>query len=289
MIAQPLGDYSYTISYLYFFSVVSLVYAFYPIKYQGIERRGFSHILTEQAYIKTILYFEIPILVIILTMVVDSTFYLLPEDFFFNFTEPIYTLVAGPFEGYPIWSTEEPGSALVFNALYFGNIVFQGVAINLGFSVTAGIIWLILIELRKELGYYFAKSLFQTTTEEIEDSRKAEYFIKATKLYDKYLRRILNLEINDAKRVYSKILTDSNKNKNKSMQKIYESFGSSDKLAPINCLSELAPVKDDKVTFLVEESISKKMKDMAIFFATIIPVVVGAIQLWLNTTAKPQP
>jgi hypothetical protein len=35
-------------------------------------------------------------------------------------------------------------------------------------------------------------------------------------------------------------------------------------------------------TFLVDESIGKRMRDMAIFFATIIPVAITVIQLLLQ-------
>ena len=133
-----------------------------------------------------------------------------------------------------------------------------------------------------EQTYYLAKSLFETAVKEKEESKKAQYFVKAIKIYDKYLRRTLNLEIKDTKRVYSKILTDSNVNRNTSIQEIFDSFGGSDKLAPINCLSKIAHIKDDKDTFLVEESIGKRIKDMAIFFATIIPVAVAVIQLLLQ-------
>jgi hypothetical protein len=54
---------------------------------------------------------------------------------------------------------------------------------------------------------------------------------------------------------------------------ISESFESNDKLEPIKCLSKILNVKDTD-TFLVDESIGKRIKDMAIFFATIIPVAI---------------
>jgi hypothetical protein len=93
--------------------------------------------------------------------------------------------------------------------------------------------------------------------------------------------RTLNLEMNDAKKIYSKILSDYNMNKNESILKITESFDSNDKLEPIKCLSKILNVKDTE-TFLVDESIGKRIKDMAIFFATIIPVAVAVIQLMLQ-------
>ena len=146
----------------------------------------------------------------------------------------------------------------------------------------SGIIWMILVAARKELGYFFAKSLFQTITRQEEESKKAQYLIKATKIYDKYLRRTLNLEINNTKKIYSKVLSDPNLNKNESMRLISESFESNDKLEPIKVLSKIAYVEDDKDTFLVDESLGKRLKDMAIFYATIIPVAIAIIQLMLQ-------
>jgi hypothetical protein len=169
-----------------------------------------------------------------------------------------------------------------FNPVVLGYYIIQALMINLGFSVTAGIIWMIIFTARKELHYYIAKELFQTAAQEKESSKKAEYLVKGTKLYDKYLRRTINLEINNTEKIYSKVLADSNENRNKSIQKISESFGSSDKIAPINFLSELTYVKDDKDTFLIDESMGKRLKDMAIFFATIIPVAIAVIQLLLQ-------
>jgi hypothetical protein len=114
-----------------------------------------------------------------------------------------------------------------------------------------------------------------------EESKKAEYLVKGIRIYDKFLRRTLNLEINNSKKIYSKILSDHNINKNESMQLISESFESKDKYEPIKSLSKILNAKNS-ATFLVDESIGKKIRDMAIFFATIIPVAVTVIQLLLQ-------
>jgi hypothetical protein len=56
------GEFPYVFSPVFLISFSSLVYAFYPIKFRNIQRRGISNILIEQDYIKTILYCEIPTL-----------------------------------------------------------------------------------------------------------------------------------------------------------------------------------------------------------------------------------
>ena len=182
----------------------------------------------------------------------------------------VYTIKVVDYEGLSDW-----------RGIVIPTLMLNGLMINLGISITAGIIWMILVTARKELGYYIAKSLFQIITQETDESKRAEYLIKATKIYDKYLRRALNLEINNAKKIYSKILSDFNLNENESILMISKSFDSNNKLEPIKCLSKIMNVKETE-TFLVDESIGKRIKDMAIFFATIIPVAITIIQLLLQ-------
>jgi hypothetical protein len=107
-------------------------------------------------------------------------------------------------------------------------------------------IWMILVTARKELEYYFAKTLFQTATQKEEPSEKAMYLIKATKSYEKYLRRTLGLEINNDKNIYSKSLSDPKLNENELIQKVSKSFDSNNKLEPIKTLSEIMNVKETK-------------------------------------------
>ena len=281
LLTPYVAGFIYLFSIIYLVSISSLVYGFYPIKFRIIEKRGFSNLLTEQAYVKNILYVEIPIL--IAATIIMSVFGFYPGTYLYlsldSFLQSIATSLG--LEDYTIWIlTGENMVKTEWFGAFFWLYFFNGLMINLGISVTSGIIWMVLVAARKKLGYYISKSLFQTTTQEKEASKKAEYLIKATKIYDKYLRRTLNLEINDAKKVYSKILSDPNLNKDESMRLITESFESDDKLEPIKCLSKILNVKDTD-TFLVDESIVKRIKDMAIFFATIIPVVVTVIQLML--------
>jgi hypothetical protein len=127
-----------------------------------------------------------------------------------------YGSIGAPFQGNSIEVT--------YTGLFFGEIflitepvalgyyIIQALMINLGFSVTAGIIWMVLFAARKDLGYQIAKSLFHSSMGEVDESKMAQYFINAIKMYDKYLRRTLNLEINNVKKIYSKILSDININ-----------------------------------------------------------------------------
>lgn len=277
-----MAGFTYIFSYIYLISAIGLAYSIYPVKFHNIERRGFLNLTIEHAYVRKILYFEFPILI-----ATTSLFVLIAvSDPLYDIVINFFSAIGKPLGGYiAIYVTSPSDPITPYSYIKTGggimSIVLNGLMINLVFSVTAGIIWMVLVDARKELEYHIAKTLFQRITGGGEESEKAQYLIKATKIYDKYLRRTLNLEINNAKKIYSKILSDPNINKDESIRRISESFESNDKLEPIKCLSKILNVQDTD-TFLIDESIAKKIKDMTIFFATIIPVAVTVIQLLLQ-------
>jgi hypothetical protein len=239
------GAFGVTISRIYIISIVTLVFGFYPVNYNIIKRRSIENIITEHTYVKNILYIEIPILI------------------FATFVK-VATLIS-------FFSIDNRALMLLIG----------GLIVNLGLSVTAGIIYMIIHAARKELKYYFAKACFEVISKEKDETRKANYLIMGIKFYDKYLRRTLNLQINDVKKIYSKILSDSDIDKNGIMQSISICFESDDKLKPLKFLSKISNIKEPE-QFLIDESLGHKIKDMAVFFATIIPVAIAIIQLWLQ-------
>ena len=183
------GSFTYLFSFIYLITIVCLVYGFYPVRFRNIERRGFSNLLIEHTYIKKILCIEIPLLIAATFFISVLQFYDESSSQYQNINNSLRSIGRSlNLEDYNTYVTR-PGHYMYVGAGEFlPHYFFNGLIMTLGISVTTGIIWMILIALRKELGYYFAKSLFQTTTHEKEESKKAEYFIKATKLYDKYLR-----------------------------------------------------------------------------------------------------
>ena len=147
------------------------------------------------------------------------------------------------------------------------------------FPVIAGIIWIVILHIRKEFKFYMAKTYFQLTAYQKDKTSKVGHLIHGIKSYDSYLRRSLNLQINNIKEVFSKIIVDSNIDNNNVTSILLASFqNDSYKLAPARCLSEITNIQDPK-QFLIEESISERIKDNAIFFATVIPVLITVTQL----------
>ena len=127
-----------------------------------------------------------------------------------------------------------------------------------------------------------AKAFFQIINKEKDPITKVNYLIKGIKVYDNYLRRNLNLQINTEK-IYSRIICNANI-KNEAINTISKSFqNDQDKLKPIESISILANIKETD-DILIEESIGQRIKDLSVFFATIIGVIVAIIQYILPIT-----
>jgi hypothetical protein len=86
----------------------------------------------------------------------------------------------------------------------------------------------------------------------------------------------MNLQIKDIKKIYSKLATLSDQEKDASIAKIIESFDSGDTLEPLRYLTQFKdPASDD---FLIEEPIFDKIKTQVTYAIGVIPVVLTIIE-----------
>jgi hypothetical protein len=107
-----------------------------------------------------------------------------------------------------------------------------------------------------------------------------EYLIKGLNSYNSFLKRHIKLEINEIKKIYSKIITLPTNEKIKTVNKIIQSFESGDTLEPVRYLSSL---KDSTTElFIVEEPLEQKIKLQVTYAAGIIPVILTVIESVIN-------
>src|SRR5437879_13101873 len=99
---------------------------------------------------------------------------------------------------------------------------------------------MVLLRAKKDTRYYMAKTCFEAISKMRDQTAKVNYLIAGIKFYDRYLQRTLNVQINDVKKIYSKIISDSSIDKNEAMCSILASFESDeDKLKPVKCISKM--------------------------------------------------
>jgi hypothetical protein len=65
---------------------------------------------------------------------------------------------------------------LLFNILY-------GLVVSLAFSVTVGIVYMILVSAKKDLRYYLAKTCFEVISKDKDQTTKANYLIMGIVLW----------------------------------------------------------------------------------------------------------
>jgi hypothetical protein len=86
----------------------------------------------------------------------------------------------------------------------------------------------------------------------------------------------IKLEINEIKKIYSKIITLPAKEKIDTVNRIIQSFESGDTLEPVSYLSSHKDTKRE--LFLTEEPLEQKIKLQITYAAGIIPGVLTVIQ-----------
>jgi hypothetical protein len=99
--------------------------------------------------------------------------------------------------------------------------------------------------------------------------------LKGLDSYNSYLKRHIKLEVNEIKKIYSKITTLPGKEKMDTINRIIQSFESGDTLEPVRYLSTLHDNKTE--LFLAEEPLEKKIKLQVTYAAGIIPVILTVI------------
>ena len=211
-----------------------------PSKY--FEKRGYEAAINEYDYINKLLYIELA-LIIILTFL----FYTLPDSLKKG---DLYPLIGDGF--YLLQST-------------------------LVFTVYCMFFSLIYSYIRSDFKYHFAKACIAVVESKKDEVNKTYYLMQGLSSYNKFLKRTLKLQFDDAM-VCSKII--SSYDKNESFNLIATSFKGGDKLRPVSCLHDITNLPD-KEQFLVKERLSTKIKEVIIILTTVIPVIISIVQLML--------
>lgn len=234
------------------FVVMVLIYPPYPAPF-SIEKyfvkRGFESAVSEFELVRKVLYVAIPLLI------------------FFTVIDILRPLI------------EQFVSEDVV-AMFTENIVFYSARGFLFLTVLAGLLKVVFALSRKRFRLYFAKGCLSIAKNSNDEVEKMEYLIKGLDSYNSYLKRHIKLEINEIKKIYSKITTLPSKEKSDTVNRIIKSFESGDTLEPVRYLSSL---HDNKIElFLTEEPLEQKIKLQVTYAAGIIPVILTIIQSVVN-------
>ena len=235
------------------FAVMLILYPVYPFIFsieKYANKRNPKAVLTEYQTLKKIVYALLPLFFFAIALRISSG---ITED------DPLSALVL---------SLDEPAQSLLLSIL--------GAAL---FAVASALLRIILLNRSKHFKFYLARLSFRAMSRVEDEVERMKYLISGLGFYNRYLRGTLDLEINNLKMIYSKIIADTALDKNHSMEELCRAFEGNDKLKPITCLTELFDFKDPE-HFLVKESAGKKLEEWVRILVTVastIAAVMGAV------------
>jgi hypothetical protein len=231
------------------FVVMIIIYPPYPAPYSAEKyfmERGYEAAVSEFNFVRKILYVAVPLLIFFTIITFLQPFL---ENFF---------------------------PAKQFLALVTDSIVFYSARGFLFLAVLAGILKMVIAVSRKRFRLYYAKGCLSLVKKSKDEVERMGYLIMGLNSYNSYLRRYMKLEIKDIKKIYSKLATLPDKEKDTAIEKIIESFESGDTLEPLRYLAQFK--ESDSDVFLVEEPLHEKIKTQVTYAIGIIPVVLTIIE-----------
>ena len=231
------------------FIFISVAFGISPIFCNNIGQfKKYTKDKTEEyRWVRKIVSIEIPIL-IVLTIFYYS--YMVLPDF---------TL---PSDGLTIW---------ILNYLYSLNYYIT-------FAVIGGFLWIAFNHTNKEFNYYLARECFENIAKKNEVS-KIECIERGLNYYNRYLEKVLKLQIDDINEVISKILADPGVDKYMAIEWICKAFENNEKLKPVSSISTILNIQEAQ-TFLVKKRVSQKIKDIGTtVLASIIPAAASLIAI----------
>lgn len=257
-------EYSVSFVQISIFLMIIFLYPPYPAPI-SIEKyfkvAGYERAVIEYEFVKKILYFAVPLFIILTVL-------------------PYIDPLIRQFSSITLVQTYRESTFSVAQTVLL-------------FVVLAGIIKMVIAVLRKKFRLYFAKGCFEIAAKKKEDTDKMSYFIKGLEAYNAYLRRNLNVQIGDIKKIISKVLGLSHEKKFTVVDAISDHFLKDTSeiyaLEPLRWLQHYVvhgeiEVKDSDESLeelLTQQPTIDKIKDMSSFFAvTAIPLAISLVDLY---------
>jgi len=146
-------------------------------------------------------------------------------------------------------------------------------------AVTSALLKIALLLVNKNFGFYFAKASINLSSNKMNNKvdKTPQYFLKGLYFYNRYLKRILGLQINHPEDIWFSIMVKS-EDSNKEIDLVCQAFDSSDKMRPIKQF--LRHQKENSELSLTKESPSERIQAWVTFSGTLVSIVSGIIGIY---------
>jgi hypothetical protein len=135
---------------------------------------------------------------------------------------------------------------------------------------------------KAEFRLYFAIGCFRISQRRKDEGGKMRYLIKGLNSYNKYLKRCMNLQMEDLTKIYSKISSAPQEERKKIIESLSDFLErGNNTLEPVRYLLTISKVPEEE--FLIEQPLKQKIKEG---YTLLIPVFTIIVTLITSFLAK---
>jgi hypothetical protein len=226
--------------------------------------RGFENAVIEYELVRHILLVALALLIVILAFTI-----ILP--FIYSYFPPPLNTILNP----EILNERAAGQEILpLHVIYYLRFYL--------FIIVSGAFLKLLIALAKpEFRLYFAKGCFKIIKRKQNEADKMKYLIKGLNSYNKYIKRWMNLQMNELTKIYSKISSTSQDERGKIIDSLSASLEKGlDNLEPMKILLPFSKLAEEE--FLTEQRVREKIKDLYTLLLPVLTIVVTLITTYVG-------
>lgn len=226
--------------------------------------RGFEKAVIEYEFVRHILLVALVMLIIILAFTIILPF------IYSYFPPPLKTILNPGILNERAAGQEILPLQIIYYLRFYLFIIVLGAFLKLLFALA-----------KPEFRLYFARGCFKIIRGKQNEADKMKYLIKGMNSYNKYIKRRVNLQMNELTKIYSKIGSTSPDERGKIIDSLSASFEKgSDNLEPMRILLPFSKLTEEE--FLVEQRAREKIKDLYTLLLPVITITVTLITTYVG-------
>jgi hypothetical protein len=260
----------YIITYFQYsvFLVTLLVFPPFPAPHSTekyFRIRGFENAVIEYEFVKKILLVTLVLLISILVFTI-----LLPFIHSY-FPPPLNRLLDPSILTAPRTGEEILPLHIIYYLRFYLFIIVVGAFLKILFAIG-----------KSEFRLYYAMGCFRIIQRRENEVEKMRYMIKGLNSYNKYLKRCTNLQINDLTKIYSKISSATQRERESMIESISKSLegGNKNTLEPVKYLLTMSKTPEEE--FLTEQPFRQKIKETYTLLIPLFTIIVTLITAYIG-------
>jgi hypothetical protein len=225
--------------------------------------RGFENAVLEYEFVRHILLVTLVLLIVILAFTIILPF------IHTYFPPPLNTLLNPGILNVRGTGQEVLPLHIIYYLRFYLFIIVVGAFLKILFALA-----------KPEFRLYFAIGCFKIIQRKTDEAEKMRYLIKGLNSYNKYLKRCMNLQMNDLTKIYSKISNAPQEERKKIIESLSDLLErGNNTLEPVRNLLTLSKAPEEE--FLTEQPLKQKIKDGYTLLIPVFTIIVTLITSYL--------